>query len=967
MSEKGGREARQPRPNIELMLKAALEESQKITNALSSGVNDFLRSDINIHRLSCILGDIDTLQNSKPNVPIMRAEEYRHIVDSTAIVSKTDVSGVITYANEEFCRISGYTIGELIGQKHSLVRHPDTPDEVSAELWETISIRKTIWKGRLKNRSKDKKDYYVDARIVPQIDPYGKILGYVAICYDITESALQKEVFDHERELNKLILDEQPNIVAVIAKDDGVARLNKAFFDMFGYKDLEDFNREHSCIFELFTSSDDECAISQSKWWLDFVANNAHGIERRIKAVDIFGVTRTFEINAKSIGIGEGLYHQEYYIVSLGDITLSQNEADNAKKEATEAHRESYAKSSFLANMSHEIRTPLNGIIPVVKLLEETLLDAVQKEQIAIIERSATSLLQIINDILDFSKIETGAFEIETIDFDLVEELESITDLFVAKANEKGIGFCVFIDPKIPTCVLGDPLRIKQVVNNLVGNAIKFTNEGEVNVVAEYQCDFDNEATVRVSIKDTGLGIKKEDMSDIFNPFTQADNTITRKFGGTGLGLSICKNLVEKMGGELMVDSQYGSGSEFYFDLSLQKCNCSKSRISLNTDHKMIGIYIVDDYKARRCSETLFRYLDAFNLNYAEIHNRDEVEIASCDILIIVSTGNDTIDWVDEQFIKDIRVVSIVPANIKSRNRYKFTTAISMPINGSKIYDAILDIRHSPTRDIEAFLVDGASSSTYDARVLVAEDNKTNQVVAKAILNRFGIEPIIVENGVEAIEMVKDMFYRGGQRFDLIFMDIHMPVLNGVEATKEILAHEAHFNIKHTPIIALTADAIKGREQEYLACGMDGFVSKPIDRIKFDEAINTFLGHLRNENDVIESADDVDIKKAFSVGKITQNIAENLGIDEDNAKMLLDNFYANWNDYETRLNMAVEQNDIEEIRSVSHAIKGASGSVCLEDVQKLSERIEQHAAIGETVDYHTLIAELKSLVSSSRV
>ncbi|TDA67313.1 response regulator [Sulfuricurvum sp. IAE1] len=953
---KTGRDKRRPRPDIGSMVAAARSEAEKILNALTDGRNPKLLSGINPYRLVSILGDIDTLENSAPQAPIMRSEEYREIVDTTAFVIKTDAQGKILYANDLFCRSLGYDYADLIGRSADVYCHPDN----LAMYEDALKSPKVGWSGEVKFLTKSGKELFVELRLSKDFDPSGNLIGSIAIHYDISDKILHRNIAKQHKELNSIILDEQPNIVAVLEKGVGIISLNRAFFKTFGFKDLNDFKQRQKSFFDIFSQHEDSCSIAHSKWWLDMLTGAAGQMaDRRVKAHDADGVLRTFEVNAKILSLGKGSHLREYYIVSLNDITAAQKEADNAKEEANEAHRESYAKSSFLANMSHEIRTPLNGIIPVVELLEEGVLDVGQKEYVSVIKRSAQSLLSIINDILDFSKIETGAFEIDNIDFDLVEELESITDLFVAKAHEKGIDFCVFIDPQIPTCTMGDPKRIKQVVTNLVGNAIKFTESGEVSVAAELTARDESHITVRIAVKDTGIGIRSEDVSDIFNPFTQADNTISRKFGGTGLGLSISKNLVEMMGSQLQVESIYGEGSRFYFELDLPLCESGKNRVDIDNMHKTIGIYIVDNDRARRCASTLFRYLDSFLLNYVEIHNRDEVELICCDIMIVVSTGCDFIEWIDDSLRERLRIVSIVPANTKNRNRFRSDAVISMPINGSKIYDAILDNRYHATEDIHKIAA-SEPAARYNASVLVAEDGKTNRSVVQALLNRLGIEPVFAENGFQAVEAVKDLYYKEDRGFDIILMDIHMPVMGGEEATRQIIEHEDRMGVdRKTPIVALTADAIKGREKKYLDQGMSGFISKPIDRVKFDSVIATFLGHLKEVSEPVVSSSD---QHSLQTNDKASRIAETLGVDVEIAEMLLDDFYANWREYHTLFLKAINENDLDEIARVAHIVKGSAGSLCFYEASEIAERIEDHAKERDEVDYKTMCETLEGFL-----
>jgi PAS domain S-box-containing protein len=490
--------------------------------------------------------------------------EYQKAIDESVIVSKTDKNGIITYANEQFCKISGYETKELIGQKHSIIRHCDTPNEIYVDMWKTITSKK-IWHGVIGNRSKNGEKYIVKSTITPILDENNDIEAYIAIREDITQ-------------------------------------IEKA------------------------------------------------------------------RINSEALA---------------------------------------RAKSEFLANMSHEIRTPLNAIVGFVSLLKEEDTGRKSMKYIDIIEKSSYSLLKIIEDILDFSKIESGKLGISETDFNSREEFEIITHLFLAKCSEKNISLILDIDESVPLVIFSDSLRIKQVIANLISNAIKFSDFGKnIKVSISY-----NDGFLSVTVKDEGKGIAKDKLKHIFEAFNQEDTSITREFGGTGLGLSISAQLVNLLGGDLKVKSELGIGSEFYFSIPVK-----------------IG------------KETKTDNIDMENIDF----------------------------------------------------------------KGHKI--------------------------------LLVEDNKSNQLFMTVLLRKLKLNHDIANNGIEAIEKFKQSSY------DAILMDENMPKLNGTEATKEILNIEKTQNLIHTPIIALTANAIKGDRERFLKAGMDEYLTKPVEQSKLRQILAKFLG-----------------------------------------------------------------------------------------------------------------------------
>jgi PAS domain S-box-containing protein len=957
--------SRRMAPDIESMLKAAKKEADKISSQLCASPQEYMGNRARIDRLAAILGDIEAVADSTPNSPIMRSEEYRKIVDSTALVSKADHNGVITYVNEQFCIASGYSQEELIGAPHNIVRHPDSPKELFADLWHTIAKEKQPWVGVVKNRRKSGESYYVDARIVPQTDEDGAILGYVGIRYDVTERFLQKEAIRRERELNQLILDEQTNIVIVATKEEGIISTNKAFFETLPFENLASFKKNHFCICDLFVEIDGVSGDLLSGHFYTAILEKDETIHK-VKILDREGAKRTFSVTAKAVKTKDT--SSQYFVITLGDITDSENEIEAARKEAFEAHRESYAKSNFLATMSHEIRTPMNGVMGFVELLADTNLSQQQKEYIHIIRNSAKSLLGIINDILDFSKIESGNFTIEIVDFDPVAEIESIVDLFAAKSTEKEIDLCVFVDPSLPSLVMGDPFRIKQILTNLLSNAIKFTpGNGEVCVLVEPNHQDSERVSFTISVSDTGPGMTEETQKIIFSPFMQADNSIGRNFGGTGLGLTICQSLANLMGSEIRVESAVGIGSRFWLTLELDISNKAPHVIVVDVPkHKTVAIYVSDE-RQTRCLFTLQKYLDSFEFPYIIVKSLSDPQLEEIRTIIMITSGRDTAKEIDEEFLDKHRVISVIPSGARDHNRFSSHATISMPINGSKIYDAIIEGKLKSEKNI---CMDCEAKSTYDARVLVAEDNNTNQQLAIAMLKRFGITPVIAKNGLVAFDEFRAAI-AAREPFDLIFMDIHMPIMNGIEAATEIIAYEKDLQLKHTPIIALTADAIKGKEEEYLRVGMDTFVPKPIEKEKFDEKVEYYLSHRLKKEDKF-SGDVLDIKdfetdatpplstdESDSIHKKASIVAEELGLDMETALFLVNDFYENWAELSKSLEQGIESKDYEAIRGAAHSLKGAAGSLRLDVIYEISKVIEDKAKSNEEADYVKLFEKLK--------
>lgn len=917
---------RNPIPNVAAMLRAAKNEADNLSIQFSQTQEDYSENTANPERLLYILSDINIALGTSCKVPIMRSEEYRSIVDATTIVSKTDTNGKILYVNKLFCDISEYSQEELIGKTHNIIRHPDMPDEFYDAIWKRICIDKKVWKGEIKNLSKSKREYWVDTVIVPQLDESNEIVGYVAFRNEITEKVKQRELVWHEQQLNQIILDGQSGLVAIVSKTGRLIKANNAFLKAFDFEScnvdaVDRFNAKYKTIGEALNY------------------NEVLGSEEISHKISL---TLKDERKIFSLSVKTSTLFETRYIISMYDVTESEEDIENAK-------RESFAKSNFLATMSHEIRTPINGISGFVELLSQTNLNEQQSGYVEIVKRSTLTLLGVINDILDLSKIESGNFEIENIDFNLTKELENISDLFIAKANEKNIDLYLYIDPAIPKCVKGDALRLKQIIANLLGNAIKFTSSnGHINIYSEIKKQDSKKLTLRISVSDDGIGMSEDTQKLIFTPFTQADNSISRTYGGTGLGLSICQSFAKLMGTEIRLMSEYGKGSEFWFDIELDICDSENYADKAKGSGKKIALYVADNSQERHIFITK-RYLDAFGFKYMVIDDIKNNTANDYDILMVFSDGNNSIPQINAEFAQSHRVVTILPSAVQSKNRFIAHKSIKMPVNGSKLFDAIVESK-SVLGEQEKTAGDIMKKKRYNARILVAEDNSTNQKLILHLLGTYGILPDIANNGAEAYLLYRESC-ENNNCYDLIFMDMHMPVLDGIKATKKIRTYEKKFAKPRVPIIALTADVIKGQDKKYHSAGMDSMLAKPIDFSKFDEKLAENLSRLLF---VVEEPDNLKsegIERKKETGQdssrfITEKsaeVAQQLEIDIETAAMLVEDFYENWLRQSKELGVAIQSGDLEEIRNIAHSIKGAAGSLRLNDIYEAAMGME-HAA-----------------------
>ena len=633
-------------------------------------------------------------------------DNQKFALDQHAIVSITDLQGVITYANDRMCEISEYSRPELLGANHRIVSSGTHSQAFFGTLWATISNGK-VWRGEMCNRTKSGTFYWVDATIVPLIGADGLPEQYIAIRTDITARKNFEARLADQLQFVEVLLEATPTAIYLQDTQGRYVRFNKAFEDLYGIARHDWIGKT---VFDLVP---DEAPLM-----------NAHDAEvLQGTAVQTYQGSFNCRRNGER---RDALYWKAPLQDAQGRCTglvgtiLDITEKNRFEQELREAKRfaeaANEAKGNFLANMSHEIRTPMNGVIGMTDLALDTELNPQQREYLNIVKSSAQSLLVILNDILDFSKIEAGKLHIEAVEFSVQALFGDALKTLQARAQGKGLALNCTLSNDLPIRVLGDPVRIRQVLTNLCDNAIKFTAQGGVSVTVDWRAAKAGERAVdeqaiheravderaielHIAVQDTGIGIPLDKQQRVFEAFSQADTSTTRKFGGTGLGLTICARLVELMGGRIWLESVPGVGSTFHFMVRLQAPPA----------HKVLT---------------------------------------------------------DKALIADEKL---------------------------------------PTKAL---------------LILLVEDHPINQMLATTLLTKWGHQVVLAQNGQEAVDLFPT------QRWDLVLMDMQMPVLGGVEATRQIRAFEVPTG-RRTPIIAMTANAMDADRQACLAAGMDDHLAKP--------------------------------------------------------------------------------------------------------------------------------------------
>ena len=931
----------------------------------------------------------DVTESLRTTAALAESEErYRATFEQAAVgIIHTSFEGKFLRCNARFAAIVGYTPEEVLRLNFSEITLPDDTAKTFDLRPSMVAGTPATWEKRYIRKNGE--FTWVRITCSAQKDSQGRFLHFISMVEDINERKQAEKGLLDARE--RMLLAARAGGVGIWDYDVMQDRLiwDEQMYRLYGCEEETSHSvwgtwlkKLHPDDLQRTTDEISAALVGAKDFDTEFRVVWPDGSIRHIRALAV--------IKRDSVGLATHMVGTNWDITAqkkAAEELLESNrhlseETIRAGKLAAEAAKANAAKSEFLANMSHEIRTPMNGIIGVTNLLLDTNLDPKQREQARIVLGCGEALLALVNQILDFSKIEAGKLELETLDFNLRDFLDDFLSVAVLEAEMKGLRLHCECDARTPVRLRGDMNRLRQILTNLVGNAVKFTSQGEVAIGVSMDEETELGVLLRFAVRDTGIGIPDDKKGQLFSKFSQVDSSTTRLYGGTGLGLAISKELAELMGGKMGVQSEFGSGSEFWFTAHFGRESDRGEEQFLSAELQGLRVLIVEENAA--AARSIEQRLTAAGMKTSQVEDFPSALQALYRAVaehhpyraVIVDLQSESIRGaslaemiVTEPLLRETRVVLLEAMGSQSPARPLADRGscayIAKPVRGQDLIGALVSLLSKKGMAQPATSAAAASDShgvglfsNLDARVLLVEDNATNQVVAVGILKKLGLKVNVASNGAEAIAALESGAY------GLVLMDVQMPVMDGLEATRRIRSSTSAKIDPRIPIVAMTAHALQSDRAKCIEAGMDDYVSKPVYAKALTEVLLRWLPQPASDSAAAQPGSKRDPQPQVEAPARAAVVFDRAGMtqrlmnDAELVEMVTTDFLADMPAQIQALRSFAERGDLQGAANKAHLIKGASSNVGGEALRAVAYEIEK---AGKTGDLEFVVASLDEM------